>query len=96
MRTAFGVAVLTFYVVLFVAGSQDVIATTFDVSVFTVLWTLRILLIVAPRHRRDRLSARTRHPAAAALEQEIDDEIDEVGAERDGAGQDGTEPQVNR
>ena len=97
VRKAFGVAVLTFYVVLFVAGWQDMIATTFDVSVFTVLWTLRILLMVALV-----VTATIAYRLALDIQQrrrwrqEIDDEIDEVSAERDGAGKDGTEPQVNR
>ena len=38
MRTAFGVAVLTFYVVLFVGGSQDVIAQELRVSIDPVTW----------------------------------------------------------
>jgi ubiquinol-cytochrome c reductase cytochrome b subunit len=48
LRTAIGAAVLTFYIVLFVAGSQDVIAQKLNASIETVLWTLRILAIVLP------------------------------------------------
>ncbi len=48
VRTAIGAAVLTFYIVLFVAGSQDIIAQKLDASIETVLWTLRILAIVLP------------------------------------------------
>ena len=48
MRTAIGVGVLTFYIVLFVAGSQDIIAQRLTVSVPGVLWTLRVALVVLP------------------------------------------------
>ncbi len=47
-RTALGVGVLTFYAVLFVAGSQDVIASWLDLSVNAVTWVLRTLLLVLP------------------------------------------------
>jgi ubiquinol-cytochrome c reductase cytochrome b subunit len=47
-RTAIGVATLTFYFVLFVAGSQDVIASQFDVSVNAITVVLRALLFVLP------------------------------------------------
>jgi ubiquinol-cytochrome c reductase cytochrome b subunit len=48
VRTALGVAVLTFYVVLFVGGSQDIIAQKLGVSIETVTWTLRVTVIVLP------------------------------------------------
>ncbi len=48
LRTALGVAVLTFYIVLFVGGSQDVIAQQLGVSIVSVTWVLRIILIVLP------------------------------------------------
>jgi quinol---cytochrome-c reductase cytochrome b subunit len=47
-RTALGVAVLTFYVVLFVGGSQDVIAQQLGVSILSVTWALRIIAVVLP------------------------------------------------
>jgi ubiquinol-cytochrome c reductase cytochrome b subunit len=47
-RTALGTGVLTFYVVLFVAGSQDIIAQHMSLGIPTVTWTLRILLVVLP------------------------------------------------
>ncbi len=47
-RTALGVAVLTFYVVLFVAGGNDVIAAQFDLSVNAVTYTFRVLVFVLP------------------------------------------------
>jgi ubiquinol-cytochrome c reductase cytochrome b subunit len=48
VRTAIGVGVLTFYVVLFVGGSQDIVAQKLTVSIPTVLWTLRVALVVLP------------------------------------------------
>ena len=48
MRTAIGIAVLTFYVVLFIAGSLDIGAQRLAVSVPAIMWTLRIALIVLP------------------------------------------------
>lgn len=47
-RTAFGVAVLTFYAILFLAGSSDVLASTFHLSVNHVLITFRAAVIVLP------------------------------------------------
>jgi ubiquinol-cytochrome c reductase cytochrome b subunit len=48
MRTALGVATITFYGVLLLAGGADVLSITFGVSVNVVLWMFRILLFVAP------------------------------------------------
>jgi ubiquinol-cytochrome c reductase cytochrome b subunit len=48
LRTALGVATLTFYTVLFFAGSSDVLAFTFDLSVNAVFRSLRTLLFVLP------------------------------------------------
>jgi ubiquinol-cytochrome c reductase cytochrome b subunit len=47
-RTAIGTSVLSFYVVLFVAGSQDIGAQKLAVSIPTVTWTLRVLLVTVP------------------------------------------------
>lgn len=47
-RTAIGVGALTFYSVLFFAGSQDIIAAKLAVSQFAVLWTLRVLALALP------------------------------------------------
>ena len=47
-RTALGVAVLTFYAVLFVAGGNDVIAAQFDLSVNAVTYAFRVLVFVLP------------------------------------------------
>lgn len=48
VRTAVGVGGLAFFVVLFLAGSQDIIAQKFSVSVPAVTNTFRVLVIVAP------------------------------------------------
>jgi ubiquinol-cytochrome c reductase cytochrome b subunit len=48
VRTALGVAVLTFYVVLLLAGGQDIWADLLDVGLTSVLWTFRVLVFVAP------------------------------------------------
>jgi ubiquinol-cytochrome c reductase cytochrome b subunit len=47
-RTAIGVAVLAFYVVLFFAGGNDVLAARFDLSVNAVTYVFRVLLFVLP------------------------------------------------
>ncbi|MGF1430888.1 cytochrome bc1 complex cytochrome b subunit [Kitasatospora sp. LaBMicrA B282] len=48
VRTAIGVAALTAYAVLLMAGGQDVLALVFRVSVNGLDWTLRVALFVAP------------------------------------------------
>jgi ubiquinol-cytochrome c reductase cytochrome b subunit len=48
VRTPFGMGVLTFYVVLFVAGSQDIVAQKLHAGIPTVTWTLRIMVIALP------------------------------------------------
>jgi ubiquinol-cytochrome c reductase cytochrome b subunit len=48
VRTAFGVAGILFFTVMLFAGSDDVLAVTFDLSVNATLWTFRVLLFVAP------------------------------------------------
>jgi len=47
-RTAVGVGAFTFYAMLTLSASSDVTATTFGLSVNSVVWSLRILTIVAP------------------------------------------------
>jgi ubiquinol-cytochrome c reductase cytochrome b subunit len=47
-RTAFGVALLAFLGMLFIASSTDVLANFFHVSLVTVLWTMRVLCLIAP------------------------------------------------
>jgi ubiquinol-cytochrome c reductase cytochrome b subunit len=48
VRSALGVAVLAFYIVLFFAGGNDVIAAHFDLSVNSVTYVFRALLFVLP------------------------------------------------
>jgi ubiquinol-cytochrome c reductase cytochrome b subunit len=48
MRTAIGVGVLTFYIVLVVAGAQDIVAQKTRLGIPTVTNTLRVLLVVLP------------------------------------------------
>ncbi len=69
-RTTVGVAALSFYGVLFIAGSNDILASRLDLSINAVTRTLRVLLFVVPAiagfitHRitsergRERLKAR--------------------------------------
>jgi len=47
-RTTVGVAALSFYGVLFVAGSNDILASRLDLSINAVTRTLRVLLFVVP------------------------------------------------
>ena len=48
VRTAFGVAVLTAFVVLVLAGSNDILATHFALSINDITNVFRALLIVSP------------------------------------------------
>ncbi|MEJ7584198.1 MAG: ubiquinol-cytochrome c reductase cytochrome b subunit [Acidimicrobiales bacterium] len=48
VRTSLGVATLSFYVVLTLAASSDVTATTFGVSVNAVVWATRVAALAAP------------------------------------------------
>ncbi|WP_125777349.1 cytochrome b [Antribacter gilvus] len=47
-RTALGVTFLTAFIILALAGSNDLIATHFDLSINTITWVFRILLFVGP------------------------------------------------
>src|SRR3954453_11354004 len=48
VRTALGVATLSFYVICFFGGASDVLSSTFGLSVNAVLWTFRGALVVVP------------------------------------------------
>ncbi|PAZ10137.1 ubiquinol-cytochrome c reductase cytochrome b subunit [Streptomyces sp. SA15] len=48
VRTGLGVAGITFYGVLLLAGGNDVVAQTFRISVNTLTWVLRVALILGP------------------------------------------------
>jgi hypothetical protein len=47
-RTAIGVGVLSFYIVLLLAGGQDIVAQHLHVSITTVLHAFQIMLFVVP------------------------------------------------
>lgn len=47
-RTAAGTAVLALVAMLFIASSTDVVANFFHVSLNTVLWAMRVLVILSP------------------------------------------------
>ena len=47
-RTAFGVSLLTAFAVLIFAGSNDILATHFGMSINDITWAFRVLILVAP------------------------------------------------
>jgi len=47
-RTGIGVMSLTFYLLLWIGGANDIIAITFGLSINAITWTLRIALFVIP------------------------------------------------
>jgi ubiquinol-cytochrome c reductase cytochrome b subunit len=47
-RTAFGVAAMTGYAMLWIGGGNDLVATQFDVSLNSVTYFLRVAVFVAP------------------------------------------------
>jgi ubiquinol-cytochrome c reductase cytochrome b subunit len=47
-RTAIGTMSLSFYILLWVQGGNDIIASTFDVDVFLITWTMRAAIFVVP------------------------------------------------
>jgi ubiquinol-cytochrome c reductase cytochrome b subunit len=48
VRTSLGAMALTFYVVLFLSGGNDLIAHAFDISLNAMTWGGRILLLILP------------------------------------------------
>ena len=48
VRTGMGVAAIAFYSMLFVAGGTDVIASTLNVSENSIIWFIRVSVIVLP------------------------------------------------
>ena len=48
IRTAFGVAAMTAYGVLWIAGGNDIIATKFHLDIYTISWFSRIGVFVLP------------------------------------------------
>lgn len=47
-RTAFGVSLLTAFFILILAGSNDLIATHFDLSINDITWVFRVLFFLGP------------------------------------------------
>ncbi|AIV39022.1 MULTISPECIES: cytochrome b [Streptomyces] len=48
VRTGLGVAAIVFYGVLLLAGGNDILAHTFDISLNLLTWIFRVSLVVAP------------------------------------------------
>ncbi|MDI2126102.1 ubiquinol-cytochrome c reductase cytochrome b subunit [Yinghuangia seranimata] len=48
VRTGFGAAWIAMYLVLWIAGGNDIIATHFHLSINSITWTMRVLFFVAP------------------------------------------------
>lgn len=48
VRTGIGVMAIVFYGILWIGGGNDIVATAFDLSINSLSWTLRVMLIVAP------------------------------------------------
>src|SRR4051795_8327334 len=48
VRTALGAMALTFYLVLFLSGANDLIAKAFDISLNAMTWAGRIALLILP------------------------------------------------
>ncbi len=48
VRTGIGVMAIVFYGILWLGGGNDLMATTFDLSINSISWTLRVMLFVAP------------------------------------------------
>ena len=47
-RTGLGVMAITFYLILWISGGNDIIATAFNLSINSITWTFRVLIFVAP------------------------------------------------
>jgi ubiquinol-cytochrome c reductase cytochrome b subunit len=47
-RTGLGVMAISFYLMLWISGGNDILATTFSLSINTITWTLRFLLFAVP------------------------------------------------
>ena len=48
VRTAFGVAAMTFYGVLWIGGGNDIIATQFRLDIYAITWFCRVMVFVGP------------------------------------------------
>jgi ubiquinol-cytochrome c reductase cytochrome b subunit len=90
LRTAIGVAGLTFFVLLTVAGGNDVIANIFRVQVEVVTVVFRILVLAGPviagvaaylacAELRRREQAGAHDPATVRLRRNASGGVDEIG-----------------
>ncbi len=48
VRTGIGAASISFYIILMIAGGNDILATTFNLSVQTITYSLRVGIFVVP------------------------------------------------
>ena len=48
VRTGLGVMAISFYLMLWISGGNDIIATAFNLSINQITWTLRIALFIVP------------------------------------------------
>src|SRR5262249_12085083 len=48
VRTGLGVMAITEYVILWLAGGNDIIATHFHLSLNSITWTARVLFVIGP------------------------------------------------
>ncbi len=48
VRTALGVAAMTFYGVLWIGGGNDIIATQFRLDIYAITWSCRVMVFVGP------------------------------------------------
>ena len=48
IRTATGMAVVTFYGVMWIEGANDVIADNFSIPLYTITWIARVMVFVGP------------------------------------------------
>jgi len=48
VRTALGATAISFYLILWIGGGNDIIAQSFDLSINAITWTLRAMLFVVP------------------------------------------------
>jgi len=47
-RTALGMMAISFYILLWVGGANDIIAVAFDLSINSIIWFLRFALFIVP------------------------------------------------
>nr|WP_241698323.1 cytochrome b [Flaviflexus huanghaiensis] len=83
VRTAIGAVLIVQFIILVITGSNDIIATHFELSINGITWVLRILFLIAPfitfwvtkriclsLQRRDRELALHGHPTGKVIQTE--------------------------